>query len=266
MRNSLRTLLAVVMLLPGASAAGAAHARTPDARVGALFTGPAREGHPAREGRAVEGEHFCTASVVHSRGRALIATAGHCLDGGGDFLFVPGYEDGRAPHGVWTVERLYVQGRWTDGADPDADLAFAVLAPLDGRRIEDVVGAYPWAPGPPGGRRVTVTGYPGARDAPLTCTGTATAFGAAQQRIECPGYTGSTSGSPRRLLQRHPGRRGHRPLPSGVGRVRRPVGRVCGPVLTSVPGRRLGRPGPTGRRRRDGRGGARPPAGARRPG
>jgi len=43
---------------------------------------------------------------------------------------------------------------------------------------------------------VTVTGYPSSREAPISCTNRPTAHSRTQQRIECPDFTGGTSGSP----------------------------------------------------------------------
>ncbi|MFE9098848.1 trypsin-like serine peptidase [Streptomyces sp. NPDC007264] len=144
----------------------------------------------------LEGGHFCTASVVHSRHRDLIVTAAHCL-GGGPLWFAPGYRDGRAPYGVWKVTRTYVGDAWSDDQDENSDVAFATLAPVDGARIEDVVGANRFAAGRrTGATPLTVTGYPSSRETPISCVNRPTASSPRQQRIECPGFTSGTSGSP----------------------------------------------------------------------
>ncbi|MEU1195658.1 trypsin-like peptidase domain-containing protein [Streptomyces sp. NPDC005813] len=161
-------------------------AATPQsARVGALFSG------------GPGGRHFCTASVVRSAAHDLIVTAAHCLGGGGMMVFAPGYRDGRAPYGLWNVQRTYVGDGWRSGQDEDSDVAFAVVADKGGKVIEDVVGGNAFAAGrATGATAVTVTGYPGALEAPLTCTDKPTARGRTQQRIACPGFAGGTSGSP----------------------------------------------------------------------
>lgn len=155
-------------------------------RVGALFKGDLDDGH------------FCTASVVRSKGRDLIVTAAHCVDGGGRLRFAPGYRDGKAPYGVWEVEKTYLGDAWTGGQDEDSDVAFAVLAENDeGEGVEDVVGGNGFAAHrTTGATAVTVTGYPNTLDTPITCTNKPTAHSATQQRIECPDFTGGTSGSP----------------------------------------------------------------------
>ncbi|MEU2712562.1 trypsin-like peptidase domain-containing protein [Streptomyces sp. NPDC007205] len=158
-------------------------------RVGALF-GADRADHLA-------GGHFCTASVVHSPRRDLIVTAAHCVGADSDLVFVPGYRDGQAPYGVWKVDRRYLPDSWAKDQDEDSDLAFATVAQLDGRRIEDVVGGNRFAPGmATGATAVTLTGYPDARETPISCTNKPSPDGTSQQRINCPAFTVGTSGSP----------------------------------------------------------------------
>ncbi|MGW1724739.1 trypsin-like serine peptidase [Streptomyces sp. NPDC002306] len=237
-------LLGALVLLAAASASTAAAgdgtgplgvtavatATGPAARVGALF--------PAGRAAGLVGGHFCTASVVHSPDRDLIVTAAHCLAGrSGAFVFVPGYRDGEAPYGVWTVRRRFLPDVWADGrgdvpgdvpgdgpADvrgEDSDVAFAVVerqgdeagaggAGAGGaggdegagggkgeKRVEDVVGANRFAAGvATGATAVTLTGYPDAREVPVSCTDKPTALGSRQQRVGCPEFSGGTSGSP----------------------------------------------------------------------
>jgi V8-like Glu-specific endopeptidase len=156
------------------------------ARVGALFG----------SGSTLTG-HFCTASVVRSKGRDLIVTAAHCLNGSGKIRFVPGYRNGKAPYGIWDIEKKYVGDAWVGGQDEDSDVAFAVLADRNGKGVEDVVGGNQFVTGrTTGATAVTVTGYPATLDAPITCTNKPTAHSSTQQRIACPAFAGGTSGSP----------------------------------------------------------------------
>ncbi|MFF3821161.1 trypsin-like serine peptidase [Streptomyces bluensis] len=156
------------------------------ARVGAFFRG------------GLGGGHFCTGSVVRSEGRDLVVTAAHCLDGGGDLVFVPGYRGGDAPYGVWKVEKSYVSGGWDGGErGEDSDVAFARVERKGGRGVQDVVGGNVFAAHrATGATAVTVTGYPKSRSTPITCTNKPTAHNSTQQRIACPGFSGGTSGSP----------------------------------------------------------------------
>ncbi|MCS0600621.1 trypsin-like peptidase domain-containing protein [Streptomyces sp. LP11] len=170
-----------------ADAAATRHA----ARVGALFEAD------ADGAGGLSGDHFCTASVVHSPGGDLIVTAAHCMGGDGDLVFAPGYRDGRAPYGVWKVTRRFLPEGWTSGQDEDSDLAFAAVTGPDGRRIEDVVGGNRFTPGTAtGATAVTVTGYPDSRQVPVRCVNKPAAHSRTQQRIDCPDFTGGTSGSP----------------------------------------------------------------------
>ncbi|MEU8773791.1 trypsin-like serine protease [Streptomyces sp. NPDC048606] len=154
------------------------------ARVGALFAG------------GLDGGHFCTAAVVRGAGRDLIATAAHCLDHPDSTVFAPGYRDGKAPYGVWRLDRVYVSPGWTDGEDPDDDIAFATLVPQGGVRVEDLVGGFPVAAEQPDDVTVTVLGYPSDREAPLRCANSTSLFSDTQRRVDCPELSGGTSGSP----------------------------------------------------------------------
>ncbi|WP_367322170.1 serine protease [Streptomyces sp. HUAS ZL42] len=205
LRPRRHALLGAVVLLAVTSASAAAADDGPgplgvtvvaaagaqSARVGALFTAD-------RAGR-LAGGHYCTASVVHSPHHNLIVTAAHCLAAsqGSDLLFVPGYRDGKAPHGVWKVRRRFLPDGWARGQDEDSDVAFAVVAEQGGDGPEDAVGAFRLVDGmATGATAVTVTGYPDARDVPIRCTNKPVAHSRTQQRIACPDFTGGTSGSP----------------------------------------------------------------------
>ncbi|WP_424215132.1 trypsin-like serine peptidase [Streptomyces sp. BI20] len=194
--RSAAALLAVAGLVsltgPAAAATGLpagvtreAAATPSTARVGALFAGDLDAGH------------HCTASVVRSAGRDVIVTAAHCLDGDpSGMLFAPGFRDGATPYGVWPLTAVVTDPAWSAGQDPDADVAFATVAPVDGREVEDVVGGFPLADTDPTDPTVTVIGYPRSQDTPLTCTNATDSISDTQRRIACPDLTGGTSGSP----------------------------------------------------------------------
>ncbi|MGW7462903.1 trypsin-like serine protease [Streptomyces sp. NPDC054797] len=160
----------------------------PAAFTGALFT------------NGLDSDHFCTATVVHSPGKNLIITAGHCLlDGqqdGGSAVFAPAYANGFAPYGTWKIEEVFEDDRWSEGTDDDYDLAFARLAPDGkGRTIEDVTGAAVLDTSGRAGEEVTVTGYPADRKVPRTCTAVTVRESETQQRFDCADFPGGTSGS-----------------------------------------------------------------------
>jgi V8-like Glu-specific endopeptidase len=177
--------------LPSPGATPTAHSPLLAApRVGALFT------HDA------SGNHFCTASVVASPGHDLLMTAAHCIHGGegggykSDIVFIPGYQDGTEPFGVWTPRKLLVAPQWASSSDPDFDVGFVVLQPLDGKNIEEVLGADQIGFDAGFDHLVRVTGYPSSADAPVTCINQTSQQSARQVRFECGGFFGGTSGSP----------------------------------------------------------------------
>jgi V8-like Glu-specific endopeptidase len=159
--------------------------------VGALFTA---------DGRRL-GTHFCTASVVDSPAGDLLITAAHCLAGypyhdPPGVVFVPGYHDGRAPFGAWTVTGIFVDAAWARSQSPDDDVAFLAVARPDGRPVQEVTGGEVLGTGQTAGEVVQVTGYPDAGDAPVSCASLVTGFSPGQLEFGCDGYTDGTSGSP----------------------------------------------------------------------
>jgi V8-like Glu-specific endopeptidase len=147
-------------------------------------------------------EHFCTASVVHSAAGNLLVTAAHCVAGYSEtspsgLAFVPGYDNGYAPYGIWAVTRVFVDPAWESKADPDDDFAFLTVAQAgSGTPIEDLTGAERLGVGQPSTGIVQVTGYPDGLAQPVTCQNRASAFSSTQMQFDCDGYTDGTSGSP----------------------------------------------------------------------
>jgi V8-like Glu-specific endopeptidase len=169
------------------SRAGQAFAGTP--AVGALFTTAAGK----------LGQHFCTASVVDSPAGDLAITAAHCVTGtSGTIEFVPGYDRGDHPYGVWTVTKVYVDQAWKSSSSDDDDFAFLrVSKPGSSAPVEDVTGAERLATGTPAGRQlVQVIGYPNATNQPITCQNRLRQPMADQLEFDCDGYTDGTSGGP----------------------------------------------------------------------
>jgi Trypsin-like peptidase domain len=160
---------------------------TGTAAVGALFT--------ITSGGSLGG-HFCSASVVDSPGRDLVITAAHCASGGGRIAFVPGYDNGRMPYGVWRVTRVIVDPSWISSANPNADVAFLVVTGQDGAKIQDVTGGEQLGIGQAPGQDVRVVGYPQGSNAPVKCDNLARAFSPSQLVFDCGGYTDGTSGGP----------------------------------------------------------------------
>lgn len=148
------------------------------------------------------GAHFCTASVVDSPAGDLLVTAAHCVtsysdSSPADLAFVPGYDNGTAPYGIWPVTRIFVDSSWASTADPNDDFAFLTVAqPGSSTPIEDVTGAERLGIDQPSTGTVQVTGYPDAQNQPITCQNQTSMFSSTQMQFDCDGYTVGTSGSP----------------------------------------------------------------------
>jgi len=115
----------------------------------------------------------CSGTVVNSRNKSMVDTAGHCVsDGAGNFhenwIFIPGYSsddtgcksDGCYPYGIWSARRLTVRTQWHKFANFKQDLGYAILDKLDGKRIVDLIGGQGTAFNRPTSLRWTVFGYP----------------------------------------------------------------------------------------------------------
>ena len=138
--------------------------------------------------------HFCSASVVDSPARDLLVTAAHCVTGpgSGSIAFIPGYDSGRTPYGVWRITRVIVGQGWTSSADPDEDVAFLVTS----GPVQDKTGGERLGVGRPAGHMVSVVGYPENASAPIRCDNLALEFSSADLEFDCGGYTDGTSGGP----------------------------------------------------------------------
>jgi V8-like Glu-specific endopeptidase len=174
-----------VRQLVSTSQNGKGFAGTP--AVGALFT--MSKGHL--------GQHFCTGSVISSPHGDLVITAAHCVSGTSGIVFVPGYDRGAAPYGIWTVTKVYANRAWKSSADPDDDVAFlSVSQPGSIVPIEDVTGAEALQTGTSTRQLVEVIGYPDAGNEPIVCRNWTREPMADQLEFDCGGYTDGTSGGP----------------------------------------------------------------------
>ena len=158
------------------------------AAIGALFI--------EHSGRLVQ--HFCTASVVDSPAGDLAVSAAHCFDKGiSSVVFVPGYNNGATPYGVWRVAKVYTPQAWRAMEDPDDDVAFARLAPArDGVPVENVTGAERLGTDWASRTYVQVIGYPNGMSQPVWCANWTDGFSPTQLQFNCGGYTFGTSGGP----------------------------------------------------------------------
>lgn len=145
--------------------------------------------------------HHCTGSVVSSPQGDIVVTAAHCAYSSSgvrtDLAFVPDFDDGSMPYGVWDVSAVYVAQQWISDRDPDYDVAFIVVHKSGSSTpIQDVVGADTLAVDQSYTALTTVIGYPSDTDEPITCTNRTSEFSSTQLQWDCDGYPGGTSGSP----------------------------------------------------------------------
>jgi hypothetical protein len=118
----------------------------------------------------------CSATVVTSRARNVILTAGHCVamptsEGSppilaGNVLFVPGYRNGGAPFGAYVGTTARAPGLWSFEGLIELDVGAINLAPSAAGQIEDVLGSRGVSFNRPAGSykknktRFQVFGYP----------------------------------------------------------------------------------------------------------
>ncbi|MCW2882687.1 MAG: hypothetical protein JWQ95_6787 [Sphaerisporangium sp.] len=108
----------------------------------------------------------CSGTAVTSANKSVVITAGHCVKLGGSFhtnwVFVPGYAGGSRPYGTWVATNLLTTPQWNASEDMNYDVAAAVVAPLNGERLVDVVGGQGVAFNQARGRQMYAFGYPAA--------------------------------------------------------------------------------------------------------
>ncbi|RAX18341.1 hypothetical protein DC347_02440 [Pseudarthrobacter sp. AG30] len=153
-------------------------------------------------------DYVCSANSVAAANRSTVSTAGHCINEGPGafatrFTFVPAYLNGSAPYGKWTARALYAPTQWSSSGNMQYDTGFAVMSPLNGRNLADVVGASGVRFNAARGLAYKAFGYPAAPpfngESLKSCSGTATndpynpQFNT--QGIPC-NMTGGSSGGP----------------------------------------------------------------------
>ncbi|MFK8846323.1 trypsin-like serine peptidase [Streptomyces sp. Ac-502] len=108
----------------------------------------------------------CSGNAVTSANKSTVLTAGHCvkLNGAwhGDWVFVPGYHDGQAPYGKWAASKTLSTPQWTASENINYDIGAAVVAPVGGQRLTDVVGGQGLAFNTGYNKPMYAFGYPAA--------------------------------------------------------------------------------------------------------
>jgi V8-like Glu-specific endopeptidase len=108
----------------------------------------------------------CSGDALTSANKSVVLTAGHCvkLDGAyhTDWVFVPAYKDGNAPFGTWAAKATLTTPQWDASEDINFDVGAAVVNPLDGKSLTDVVGGQGVAFNQSRGQDMYAFGWPAA--------------------------------------------------------------------------------------------------------
>jgi hypothetical protein len=109
----------------------------------------------------------------------------------------PGYANGKTPYGIWSIDKVVVDRKWSLHQDPDDDFAFLVFdEPKDAPKLQSATGSNALDIGQPLGQTVVAIGYPESKNTPVICRNTAPAFDWNQLEFVCRGYPEGTSGGP----------------------------------------------------------------------
>ncbi|HSI79499.1 MAG TPA: trypsin-like peptidase domain-containing protein [Solirubrobacterales bacterium] len=118
-----------------------------------------------------QGNFVCSGTVVRSRGRNVVLTAGHCVYDdltrtfAANWMFVPAFRDGERPFGEWVAHRLATTSQFraavTDSERWDVGIAI-VGRNRNGRGVQDRVGARRIGFNRPRDQSYRAFGYPAA--------------------------------------------------------------------------------------------------------
>jgi hypothetical protein len=113
------------------------------------------------------GDFSCSATAVNSPGRSLVISAGHCVfdpqtgEWAANWVFVPGYRDGKAPYGRWVARVLRSTDPWVSSENVSFDVGAASMSRnRNGRALGDVIGGRGIGFGQSRDRVYTSYGYP----------------------------------------------------------------------------------------------------------
>jgi hypothetical protein len=126
--------------------------------------------------------YVCSGTIVNTEGKSTVWTAGHCVSDGGawtyNWIFVPNYDSGSAPFGVWTSYQLWTTSAWFSNNNNFAnDVGASIMYRNGGLRITDYLGGQGIAWNYPIGYYMYAFGYPQASPFNGCCL------------VEAPGYT-----------------------------------------------------------------------------
>lgn len=111
-------------------------------------------------------DYMCSGTAVSSENESMVWTAGHCVNGGrgqgyhSNWVFIPGYDNGETPYGVWAAEWLGTPTPWARFASLKYDVGAAIVGTNDGMTLGDTVGMEGIAFNQPAAQYWTALGYP----------------------------------------------------------------------------------------------------------
>jgi V8-like Glu-specific endopeptidase len=167
-------LLSLALLLPGS-----AHARLrivelggpPTAGASSIRVGEFSGVGVRTNGRILgfdplDGEYSCSGTALSTPSRSIVLTAGHCVLERGlvgrQLLFIPAYDHGSRPFGIFEAEAAYLMPQWRRSENPDFDLAALRVAPNQLGALTDVVGGRGYVTGRSRHINFQIFGYPAA--------------------------------------------------------------------------------------------------------
>jgi V8-like Glu-specific endopeptidase len=115
-----------------------------------------------------ESLYSCSGAVINTEGKSLVWTAGHCVAGQGNgnwhrnWIFVPAYQNGKAPFGKWSARVLWTWSGWISNGNRNYDLGAVKVREKRGKRLGNVVGTLGWMFNFPRNLEYTEFGYPSA--------------------------------------------------------------------------------------------------------
>jgi hypothetical protein len=126
---------------------------------------------------------FCSGTAIDSTTRRLVLTAGHCVNSGPlgprrkgiwsqSLEFVPAFDEGVAPFGVFVAERgrVYAPRPWVRQGNPNFDIgAFLTLPNAEGYDVADTVGGVKLSIGLPRQQEFQTFAYPGESERMQRC-------------------------------------------------------------------------------------------------
>lgn len=113
--------------------------------------------------------YVCSGTAVSSVNQSVVWTAGHCVNEGPggfftNFLFVPAYRDGAAPHGTFAASALLTTSGWQQSGEWGVDLGAAVVGSnSSGQTLSEAVAERALAFDGPRVQSYKLYGYPAAK-------------------------------------------------------------------------------------------------------